>query len=118
MSTKQFKLSAAQIQPLVRDAGACFATDMITVDGHPVRFMYRDEPEHEHDSGWRFLSRLEDDEYMNEPAHHAIYDVNTIANYDPSVIPLLAAPVGSAYEKQETDGPFELVIDWDGREAD
>ncbi|MGY3333604.1 hypothetical protein ACVILI_006681 [Mesorhizobium sp. USDA 4775] len=34
---------------------------------------------------------------MSDANNHAIYDVNTIANYDPKIIPLLDAPVGSAF---------------------
>ena len=31
---------------------------------------------------------------MDEASNHGVYDVNTIANYDPDIIPLLDAPVG------------------------
>jgi hypothetical protein len=41
----------------------------------------------------------EDEACMANNAHHDLYDVNTIANYDPEIVPLLAAPVGSAYER-------------------
>ena len=34
---------------------------------------------------------------MAEANNHAMYDVNTIANYDSEIIPLLDAPIGSAY---------------------
>jgi len=113
MTNKPFRLASHEIRPLVGEMGGCFATDQITVDGHPVRFMYREEPDNEHDSGWRFLSGFEDDAYMNEPAHHQIYDVNTIANYDPSIIPFLDAPTGSAFEKTESSAHFVLVTDWE-----
>jgi len=38
---------------------------------------------------------------MDDVKNHNIYDVNTIANYDPQIIPLLDAPVGSAYIRTE-----------------
>jgi len=31
----------------------------------------------------------------------AFYNVNTVANYDPEIIPLLDAPVGSAFYRTE-----------------
>jgi len=108
---KNFKLSADEIKPLVSGMGACFATDMITVQGQPVRFMYRESPDNEMDSGWRFMSGYEDDEYMDNPDNHAIYDVNTIANYDPSIIPFLDAEVGLAFEKVPGATDFVLVED-------
>lgn len=110
--TKSFKLSKDQIKPLATGYGACFATDRITVEGFPVRFMYREAPDNDIDSGWRFLSGSESDEYMDDAANHGIYDVNTIANYDPGILPYLDAPIGSAFEKTPTSGRFVPVEDW------
>ena len=108
---KKFKLSAKEIKPLVEGMGACFATDMITVEGKPVCFMYRETPDNETDSGWRFMSGYEDDEYMANPNNIAIYDVNTIANYDPCIIPFLDAEIGLAFEKVPGAKDFVLVED-------
>src|SRR5215470_8124576 len=110
--TKQFKLAATEIKRLVRGYGGCFSSDMITVEGYPVRFMYRESPSNDIDSGWRFFSGFEDDTYMSNPDNHAIYDVNTIANYDPSIIPLLDSPVGSVFEKTTESERFVPVSDW------
>lgn len=59
--------------------------------------MYRTRPHNDLGSGWAFLAGDESDDYMAEANNHAIYDVNTIANYDPEIVPLLDAPIGSAY---------------------
>ncbi|WMW79325.1 DUF2185 domain-containing protein [Undibacterium cyanobacteriorum] len=96
---KNFKLNAGQIKPLANGHGGCIATDMITVEGKSVGYMYREEPNNPQDSGWCFMSGYESQEYMDDPNNHAIYDVNTIANYDPEIIPFLNAPVGSAFER-------------------
>ena len=109
---KTFKLTADQIKPLVTGRGGCIATDRITVDGYPVRFMYREAPDNHVDSGWRFMSGFEDDAYMDDPKNHGAYDVNTIANYDPSIIPFLDAPVGSVFEKRPDSEQFVAVHDW------
>ena len=95
--TKNFK--DIEITSLAEGHGACFATDMITCAGQPVRFMYREPPGNDVDSGWRFTSGQETDEYMDDPANSGIYDVNTIANYDPDIIPFLDMPTGSAFER-------------------
>lgn len=110
---KQFKLSADQIKPLAEGYGGCIATDMITVDGYPVRFMYREAPDNDVDSGWRFMSGFEDEAYMDDPTNHAAYDVNTIANYDPSIIPFLDSPAGSVFEKTQESERFLPVTDWE-----
>ena len=86
---KKFKLKESQIKPLAEGFGACFATDLIVIEGKKIRFMYREQPDNEDDSGWRFLAGDESEIYLNNPENHGIYDVNTIANYDPDIIPFL-----------------------------
>ncbi|HVY26249.1 MAG TPA: DUF2185 domain-containing protein [Polyangiaceae bacterium] len=98
---KKFKLSAAQIRELAPGYGGCIASDMITVDGRRVRFMYRETPCNDVDSGWRFMSGFESDDYMDDADNHGVYDVNTIANYDPDIIAFLDAPIGSAFERPD-----------------
>ena len=73
--------------------------------------MYREAPERDLDSGWRFMSGSETDEYMGDPANHGVYDVNTIANYDPDIVPFLDAPVGSTFERENGTGGFVEVHD-------
>jgi hypothetical protein len=92
--TKVFKLKAYEIAALVPGRGGCIASDRITVDGMPVGYMYRTSPLNQFDSGWAFLAGDEDQDYLDDPDLHAIYDVNTIANYDPAIIPFLDSPEG------------------------
>lgn len=109
MPKKQFRLRADQIRPLVSGKGGCIATDLITVGGHMVGYMYREEPDSEMDSGWRFFAGIESQEYVDAPENHEVYDVNTIANYDPDIIPFLDAPFGSAFERALGTGGFVEV---------
>ena len=44
---------------------------------------------------------------MNDPANLARYDVNTICNYDPAIIPYLESPVGRAFGRVEGTSKFE-----------
>lgn len=71
--------------------------------------MYREKADHDVDSGWRFLSGLESQEYMDDASNHAMYDINTIANYDPEIIPFIQSPVGSAFERDPASGQFRAV---------
>ncbi len=113
MPRKAFKLKADELRPLAPGRGGCIASDMITVRGKPVGFMYREPaPDTEIDSGWRFLSGLEDQDYMDDADNHGVYDVNTIANYDPTVIPFLDAPPGSVFERKPGSKNFRPVDDW------
>jgi len=97
---KHFFRDAGSFKPLAVGFGSCIATDRITVDGQPVGYMYREMGDNQLDSGWRFFAGNEDDEYANDPGNVELYDVNTIANYDPCILPLLDAPPGSAFIRQ------------------
>jgi len=101
MKPKKFRLTADQITPLLEGYGACIATDRITVDGQPVGYCYREEPDNDVDSGWRFLAGDETENYLDEPGNSGVYNVNTIANYDRAVLAVVDAPAGTAFERSE-----------------
>jgi hypothetical protein len=104
---KHFKLSAEQVsEKIIPSTGYCYATDRITVDGMNVGYMYREKPDRETDSGWRFFAGDEDDDYANTPENLEIYDVNTISHYDTDIIPFLNYPIGTAFGRNE-NGIFE-----------
>ncbi|MCB9309309.1 MAG: DUF2185 domain-containing protein [Lewinellaceae bacterium] len=106
---KNFKIPKDKIKELIKPMGGCFATDSITVEGNKVLVMIRDEPSFENDSGWFFMSGLESQEYIDDPQNIMIYEVNTIANYDTSIIPFLNFPVGSRLERYSDVDEFQLI---------
>lgn len=95
--TKRFRLDASLIRPLAEGRGSCIASDEITVWGNGVGFMYRETPDTPIDSGWRFFSGYESQEFADDPDNFELYDVNIIANYDPSIIPFLDEDPGTAW---------------------
>jgi hypothetical protein len=66
--------------------------------------MYRELPSSPGDSGWSFLSGEGSQAYLDDPDHLGLYDVNTVANYDPEIIPLLDSPPGSAFARRGSSG--------------
>lgn len=110
MKEKKLFLPAQAIKPNVAsNRGSCMATDLITVLGNPVGFMYREEPDNTLDSGWRFFAGSESQEYCEDPRNFEIYDINTIANYDFDIIPFLDSDYGSAFERDAKSHKFVLV---------
>jgi len=97
MASKIFKIPGDQIKQLIPNMGGCFATDHITVLGKKVGYMYREQSDRPEDSGWRFFSGEESQAYVDDSSNTSIYAVNTIANYDPAIIPHLDTPAGSAF---------------------
>lgn len=107
MEKNFFKPKEAILELLHRDdPAACFASDRIMVDGLPVGYMYREEPDDEGDSGWRFFAGDEDEDYCHDPNKAGIYHLNTVCNYSSDIIPFLDSPYGTAFFRNE-DGVFE-----------
>ena len=104
--TKAFCLDAADIVDLVPNLGYCFATDRITVDGEKVGYMYREAPDDDTDSGWRFVAGDESDDYMDDSEKLGLYDVNVLANYDRDIIPFLETPHECAFGRDPRTGSF------------
>jgi hypothetical protein len=101
---KAYKLTSDQITSVAPGRGSCIATDRITVDGCRVGYCYRVAPRDRVDSGWRFFSGDETQDYIDQPENLGLYDVNTIANCDGGILPVLDAPIGSAYDNTGLNG--------------
>lgn len=86
--------------------GYVMATKMLVDRKRKVRFMYRQAPDNIQDSGWRFFCGDETDEYVNDPENIAIYDINTILEFDRSILPYLQAAEGSAFEREDENACF------------
>jgi hypothetical protein len=106
MIEKKFKLNPDQIKPIAPGRGACFASNKITIEGRKVGYMYREIPGDRGFSGWVFLAGDESREYLDDPENIAIYDVNTICNYDTDIIPFLDAGYNKAFVRDSETGKF------------
>ena len=107
---KRFAIPREELKEIYQGDGpqGCIATDRIVVDGAPVGYCWREEPDsgdEAWDSGWRFTAGDESDAYMDDPDRSGVYALNTICNYDPDVIPLLDSEPGTAWSRGE-DGVF------------
>lgn len=91
--------------------GFCLVSNLISLEGKKVGFMYREELEEdaENDSGWRFLAGTEDQEYVDNEANSKVYEVETIADFDPAIIPYLNYPFGTELERIEGKDEFSII---------
>lgn len=117
MKDKIFLKSLDEVEKIItQPMGYALVTDRITVDGLPIGYMYRQTPDNKQDSGWRFFSGDEDEDYLDNPENIEIMNVNTIAHYDRSILPFLEEPYGVAFGKNEA-GEF-LQEDFEEEDED
>ncbi|MFI4896272.1 MAG: DUF2185 domain-containing protein [Phycisphaerales bacterium JB059] len=96
-----------------REIGYVLASKRVGVDRMPVRFMYRESPDNDQDSGWRVFAGDETQEFTDNPDNFAIYNPETICEIDPDVEKILYhKPVGFAYERADATEPF-VESEWE-----
>ena len=111
---RDYHVKAEDVKHLLPDwkgADGCIATNRITVEGCKVGYCYREKPDGDWDSGWRFTAGDESEAYMDDPNNAGIYGLNSICNDDPDIIPLLNTPAPCAFERDE-HGVFQQIKDW------
>ncbi|HBO9168164.1 TPA: DUF2185 domain-containing protein [Pseudomonas aeruginosa] len=91
--------------PISRYARRCFVKRRVIDEGKAVGYLYREAPEEENDSGWRLMAGDESDDYMNTAGTTAYVSLGSVLNADDSILPLLDAPPGRAFERL-ADGSF------------
>lgn len=106
MSDKIFCKSIDEVSEIItKPMGYALVTDRIVVDGLPIGYMYRQNPDNRQDSGWRFFAGDEEEDYLDNPDNIEIMNVNTIAHYDKSIIPFLESEYETAFGK-DVNGNF------------
>jgi len=81
-------------------------------DNSTIRFLYREEPNNEEDSGWRMFTGLEDDEYANNTENIKVINVGYLLDKDPSLLEPLKNGYGTVFERLEKNKEWIKVEDW------
>lgn len=84
----------------------CFVTNRVLRDAARIGYLYREDPDNDKDSGWRFMAGDESDEYMDDPRNVAVVSLGAVLNLDDSILSLLDAPSGSAFDRDPMTGMF------------
>jgi hypothetical protein len=86
----------------------CFVTNNILYDGEQVGYLYREKPDNDDDSGWRFTVGNETDEYMDDSDNSSYVSLGAVLRADDSFLPLIERESGVAFVKDEQGGFIEL----------
>lgn len=103
----------------VKDAGGSIASKNVLERRALLRWAFREEGVDAVDNGWRFLSEIDDDDYINNPANLQVVSFNTVVDIEPAVLAILYMPVGTDLTIiRDGAGRIELLDNATGQAAD
>ncbi|MFD2332581.1 DUF2185 domain-containing protein [Cohnella sp. GCM10020058] len=83
-------------------------------EGGCVRWLYRETPDREDDSGWRLFEGTESDAYSSQASNISVVNLYALLDKDPSLITPLKGAFGTAFERENTNSPWIEIKDWNG----
>ena len=109
MSNQELGENQQELKALVPPMGYCKASNKIMIEGMKVGFMYREEPDDNNDSGWRFLSGTENQRYVDDEKNHQKIEVNVVANLDPAIVSYLDRFFETDLERIPGKDSFQVI---------
>ncbi len=98
--------------------GYIIVSHEVMVEGKPIGFLYREEPDNENDSGWRALSGEESQEYADDAANFSLYNASSVVAVDPAIAELLPCDYPASFERDLATGEFVQVAEEEDEDAD
>ncbi|NPV47591.1 MAG: DUF2185 domain-containing protein [Armatimonadetes bacterium] len=89
--------------------GNAYTSRRVVVEKLKPQVMYRETPDHDLDTGWRFLAGDESPQYLQTPGNVVFCDVQDIAALEPEVVPFLHMLPPVVFVN--TGGSFEAAAD-------
>jgi hypothetical protein len=78
-------------------------------EGAPVRWLHRDAPDNDQDSGWRVFAGDETQDYVDDAANCQVMPLRELIRADPGLEDLFVHPAPAAFERATPDVAFVPV---------
>lgn len=88
----------------VENAGSCIVTKSLLNGETKFRWLFREEPLNDTDTGWMAFGDSDNDEYVNNPKNLTVVDLNTLINIEPTILNVYEMPIGTDLIFIEEDG--------------
>ena len=93
--------------PTLKWQPKCIATDRILQDGENVGRLYREAPDHDNDSGWRFMANDETQDYLDNAENSHEVSLGAVLRCDDRIIHLLDRPAPVTFEWNHISQNFD-----------
>lgn len=87
-----------------------FVTKRLVEEKSKIGFAYREQPDNDTDSGWRFFVGNESQDYVDNPDNLLLYSIEDIIKLDDSIKSILDSEINTAFEKVDTE--FKKITDF------
>jgi hypothetical protein len=105
----QTDIADPEPDPTASYRARCFVTKRVLDGEAPAKYLYREAPDSEDDSGWRITAGDEADEYMDDPENCAYVSLGAVLRRDDSFRDLLDTRAPCAYWRNTANEQFEPV---------
>ena len=75
--------------------GGSIATKNILEKNGRIKWCFREESVNAIDNGWRFLSEVDTDDYLQDASNMVVCDWGTLFEIEPAIAPIFNMPVGN-----------------------
>ena len=75
--------------------GASIVSNNILENKANIKWKLRESSVNELDNGWRFLSKIDTEEYLSHAENMSICDWSTIVEIEPAVLSIFNMPIGT-----------------------
>jgi hypothetical protein len=99
----------------INDAGGCIVSNNILNGNGRVKWCIREQSVDKVDNGWRFLSEIDTDEFLDNPLNMSVCDFNTIAKIEPAILAIYNMPIGTELTLEIKDGGKYFVNSLTGK---
>jgi len=83
----------------------------MALEADHIGYCYRETPETNIDSGWRFLYGDEDDEYLDDPAVSVAVYLDEVLSINAALDTILSAPIGMEFEWEDEQQRYLEICD-------
>ena len=87
----------------------CIVSNNILSEKGELKWCFRESPVNNMDSGWRFLSSIDTDEYLADANNSSVCSLDTIVQIEPAILAVINLPVGTDVALTTVDGEKVFV---------
>lgn len=98
--------------------GAASASVNILNGAGRLKWCVRDTPADEIDTGWTFLSEIDDEEFLAKEGNLQIVTYQSVIEIEPAILWIYQLPIGTDIQLVIEDGKRYFVDSWTGEKVD